>query len=204
MMTRQSWCFNDFNLSWITTISGLPPAGFRPPAPHSRPSSLTIHRVSQTMYNSHKIQVLNTNTENLRKCQRKCVLLPAFQENTKCAWKRKIWGSVLLPSNVSESRVSRKLGVSRNLGSNSRALCAAVLCCSVCTVLCAVFCALCNCATVHCAADIVVVLKKKAQLVLYFYISYTVEVFHVFVFKKILWGSVRPFALLACFFPDRI
>ena len=166
MMTRQSWRFNDFNLSWITTISGLPPAGFRPPAPHSRPSSLTIHRVSQTMYNVSYIrqftQVLNTNTENLRKYQRKCVLLAAFQENTKCArkqkicesvfqentkcawkqkicesvfqentkcaWKRKIWGSVLLPSNVSESRVSRKLAVSRNLGNNSRALCG-VLCC---------------------------------------------------------------------------
>ena len=197
MMTRQSWCFNDFNLSWITTISGLPPAGFRPPAPHSRPSSLTIHRVSQTMYNVSYIRQFTQNTSFKHK-YRKSAQMPkkvcsAFQENTKCAWKRKIWGSVLLPSNVSESRVSRKLAVSRNLGNNSRALCG-VLCCVL-------------CGTVHCAtvrADMVVVLKKKAQLVLYFYISYTVEVFHVFVFKKILWGSVRPFALLACFFPDRI
>ena len=147
----------------------------------------------QTLDNSHKIQVSNTNTENQRKCQRKCILLPAFQENTKCAWKRKIWGSVRLPSNVSESRVSRKLAVSRNLGNNSRALCG-VLCCVL-------------CGTVHCAtvrADMVVVLKKKAQLVLYFYISYTVEPWSISCFKKILWGSVRPFALLACFFPDRI
>ena len=145
MMTRQSWCFNDFNLSWITTISGLPPAGFRPPAPHSRPSSLTIHRVSQTMYNVSYIRQFTQNTSFKHK-YRKSAQMPkkvcsAFQENTKCAWKRKIWGSVLLPSNVSESRVSRKLAVSRNLGNNSRALCATVLCCVQ----------LCNCATVNCA-----------------------------------------------------
>ena len=74
-------------------------------------------------------------TENLRKraAPSKCFRLPCFEKiqkkykNTKRAWKRKIWGSVLLRPNVSDSRVSRKLAVSRNLGNNSTPLCIVVL-----------------------------------------------------------------------------